>query len=117
MPGCHDYGSTENVGVGRKGQREAGEVLYAHAPGHGHRRDLRDLNRPLADHVTAQDRMCWTVDYQFAEADGPTVNDGPRHCSVLDFSNDNLVRGACLRLRQSDLRVFRVGETPDATDL
>ena len=77
---------------------------------------LHDVDRALADDVTAEDRARGAVDDELAEAGRPAVDDRARRRVEAHHRHHHVVRLARLRLGQAHLGVLGVGEAADRTD-
>ena len=66
--------ANQDRGVGRVGEWDGHQLIDSHLRGDGYCRRLDDVDRPLADNMTSQYLARLAVDYQFAEAERPPVD-------------------------------------------
>src|SRR5207247_9675160 len=67
-------GAPDHAGVGRKRQRNPRQLVDPESSSHGDRNRLDDIDRSLADDVTAKDPRRPPVGNQLAEAGRPAVD-------------------------------------------
>src|SRR5947209_8185759 len=109
--------ATKHSRVGGKREWHTGQFVYPHPSGHGYRRHLGNLDRPLANNVAAQDLVRRAVGDQFAKAEGASVDDRARRRVEVSNRGDDIVCFTCLRFGEAHLGILGVREAADRTHL
>ncbi len=91
------------------------QVIHPHPGGDGYRRDLGDLDCPLANNVAAQYPAGRAVDDQFAKAHRAPVDDRARGRVEAYNRGHDIVCFTGLCFSQTHLGILRVREAADRT--
>ena len=102
--------------MGWVSERDARQIIDSHPGGDGDRRDLDDIDRPLADDVAPQYLASLAIDDQFAKTERTSVDYHARRVEI-DNCCDDVVGLMGLGLAEADLGVFRIVEASYRTDM
>src|SRR6185437_9224005 len=109
-------GHAQSFGKGRKGELNPRELLDPHAGRHAHGRDLDDLGRVFAEHVSAEHAVTLPVDDELAESLRARINHGTRDLIVAHQGDHAVMARAALYFGETNTAVLRIRKAASRND-